>query len=287
MHYYKIAGFVMALDGFNSEYFKNRMSEYEIPDANHADITVSFSCNGEVPMPKGEKIAVANNFREYYLDGETFSIHDFLSEELGYSAAIISDIKTSRAFCYLKDIQSMGGAPVDIRCFNMLGELFRYFMLNHNGFVLHSSCIDFSGNGLAFSAPSGTGKSTHTGLWKTHYGDSVTVINDDSPAVRIIDGKPYVSGIPWSGTTGINTNKTSPLNAIVMLSQAKENTINDVDPIQSLFLVLEEISRPAFEVFSEKLMQTLDTVMSQVPVLHLGCNISKEAVDTVKNRLSL
>lgn len=286
MKYYKIADAVIALNGFDYEYVQKRMSEYEIEQVENIDITVTFSL-GTVPLPNGEKIAVANNFREYYLDGETFSIHDFLNDEFGYSAAIVSDINTSQAYCYLKDIQPLGGSPADIRCFNMLGELFRYLLLNKGGFVLHSSCIDYNGKGLAFSAPSGTGKSTHTGLWKTHYGESVTVINDDSPAVRIIDGKPYVSGIPWSGTTGINTDKTVPLKAIVMLSQAKENIISDIEAFQALFLVLEEISRPAFEFFSDKLMQNLDAVMSQVPVFHLGCTISKEAVDTVKNKLSL
>ena len=287
MRYYKIAGAIMALDGFNFDYLIRRMSEYEIPSADTVDITVTFFFGEKVPLPTGEKIAVSNNFREYYTDGKIFSVHDFLSEELGYSAAIISDMETKHARCYLKDIKDFGGAALDIRCFNMLGELFRYFMLNNDGFVLHSSCIDYRGTGIAFSAPSGTGKSTHTGLWKKHYGDAVTIINDDSPAIRIINGKPYVFGTPWSGKTDINTDKTSPLKAIVMLSQEKENTINDIAPLQSVFLVLEEISRPVFEVFFEKLMQHLDKVMSEILVLHLGCTISKDAVDTVKNRLTL
>ena len=114
MKYYKIADAVIALDGFNYEYVQKRMSEYEIEQAENIDMTVKFSL-GDVPSPNGEKIAVANNFREYYLDGETFSIHDFLNDEFGYSAAIVSDIKTSQAHCYLKDIQPLGGSPADIR----------------------------------------------------------------------------------------------------------------------------------------------------------------------------
>ena len=42
MRYYKIAGTVMALDGFDFDYLKKRMSEYEISFADKTDITVTF-----------------------------------------------------------------------------------------------------------------------------------------------------------------------------------------------------------------------------------------------------
>ena len=51
-----------------------------------------------------------------------------------------------------------------------------------------------------FSADSGTGKSTHTQLWLEHFGDRAYILNDDKPAIRLIDGKVYAL-LNKSGTT--------------------------------------------------------------------------------------
>ena len=68
-------------------------------------------------------------------------------------------------------------------------------------------------------AVSGTGKSTHTGLWKKYYGAQVEILNDDKPAIRFEDGLPYLYGTTWSGKQERewNQNASAPLRAIFFL----------------------------------------------------------------------
>ena len=146
--------------------------------------------------------------------------------------------------------------------------------------------IDYKGNGIAFLAPSGTGKSTHTGLWKKYYPDDVTVINDDSPAVKLVDDRLKMYGTPWSGKTSINANRCVDLNAIVFLRQAHENSIRRVEnPIEALQVILPETYKPVFEELANYNMDMLDILIRNVPMYIMYCNISKEAVDMVKDNV--
>ena len=82
-----------------------------------------------------------------------------------------------------------------------------------DGFFFHSSCLELDGEGYVFSAVSGTGKSTHTALWRRHFGNRVTMINDDKPVIRKCDGKFYAYGTPWMGKADIGTNTKAPVKA--------------------------------------------------------------------------
>ena len=50
------------------------------------------------------------------------------------------------------------------------GSFYRQ-LLSHNGLMLHSSAVVMDGFAYLFSAPCGTGKSTHTNLWREAFGD--------------------------------------------------------------------------------------------------------------------
>ncbi len=87
----------------------------------------------------------------------------------------------------------------------LTGSDFYTWLIKYNGILLHSSCVVVDGVAYAFSADSGTGKSTHTQLWLKRFGKRAHMLNDDKPALRIIDGKPYACGTPWSGKHDYST----------------------------------------------------------------------------------
>ena len=64
--------------------------------------------------------------------------------------------------------------------------------------ALHGSCIVYKGKAVLFLGESGTGKSTHTRLWRENIAGS-KLLNDDSPIVRYEEGGVWVYGSPWSG----------------------------------------------------------------------------------------
>ena len=81
-----------------------------------------------------------------------------------------------------------------------MGTAFNVKLLEYNGMFLHSSTVVVDGKAYSFSAPCGTGKSTHTSLWLKHFGEKAFILNDDKAAYRLIDGKYFAFGTPFSGS---------------------------------------------------------------------------------------
>lgn len=282
MLYYNIAGFNISVSGIDSDYFKKRLSEYEINPFENADLEVFYSEEEFISAPDSKPIAFEDGYREYYKTDSGFGIFD-IHRKNEYIAALEFNENVTKAHMRAVDVVKYGGADNNIRSCNMLGELFRYFILEHSGLIMHASSLMYKGGGVMFSAPSGTGKSTHTSLWRDSFGDDVTMINDDCPALKFNENGVFICGTPWSGKTEINHNVCAPLKAVVMLSRSPENTIRKLNPSEAVFLALREVRRPVFE---DKLQKTLDNVsqlLSTVPVYLLGCNISSEAAELVKN----
>lgn len=285
MPLFEIAGFPLEFSGFENEFFDRRMSEYRLTEKKAPLLKVSVL--DKAFYPEGTLISELHGFRKYYAVPDGFGIYDLLKEPDEYCAALKFDREVKTAKTYLADISQYGGMPLSIRSFNMLGDIFKYFVLKQNGIVLHSSCIKYKNSAIAFSAPPGTGKSTHSGLWKKCFPDDVTILNDDSPAIRFGKYSPGIYGTPWSGKSEINTNDGAPLEAIVILEQHPENKITELSRDEALFRILQEVPRPVFPEFMNLTLSAVEKLILQTKVYLLKCNISDEAVMTVKNKLEL
>ncbi len=160
----------------------------------------------------------------------------------------------------------------------------RLTVLGHG--IIHASSLAWRNNGLAFSANSGTGKSTHVGLWSQRFGDEVEVINDDKPAIVFEDDVPMLCGTPWSGKTSLNVNRKVPLKAIVFIERGQQNSIRRLDTLDSYFNLSSQIARPYYDAgVGEKMIEFAERLLATVPIYGLSCNISTEAVDTVVNEI--
>ena len=138
--------------------------------------------------------------------------------------------------------------------------------------AIHSSCIVADAKAVIFLGESGTGKSTHTRLWRENI-PSAVLLNDDSPIVRIIDGSVWVYGSPWSGKTPCYKQERYPLAACVRLSQAPYNAIHKLHVIKG-FAALHPSCPPEFaydERIYSHISAALGTLLKSVPVYHLEC----------------
>ncbi len=151
-------------------------------------------------------------------------------------------------------------------------------IINYNGFVLHASAVKTDDGCFLFSAPSGIGKSTHTAIWKKLFGG--TVINDDKPAIRIINGVPTAFGTPWCGKDTVRENDSAEVKALYFIKRAKENRAYRIDNDTAVYLMLESMYRPLAESGMDKLCDTLDSFVKAVPVFALECDISDNAAQT-------
>lgn len=142
-------------------------------------------------------------------------------------------------------------------------------------FAVHSSANVFHNrDAVIYLGESGTGKSTHTRLLRETYHDSF-LLNDDSPFVRCFeDGRVIVYGSPWSGKTDCYKSISFQLRAIVRLSQAPYNEIEELSPLASIAALLPSL--PPFmhrmgELCSNHVYEFLSKAISAVPVFSLRC----------------
>ena len=148
----------------------------------------------------------------------------------------------------------------------------------HHTIAIHTSCIVQQGKAIIFLGESGTGKSTHTRLWREHI-EGAFLLNDDSPIVRIIDGVPTVFGSPWSGKTPCYKQEHYPLAACVRLSQAPYNKITRLKLVQA-YAALHPSCPPDFaydDQLYDHISATLGDLLAEVPVYHLACLPDREA----------
>ncbi len=159
-------------------------------------------------------------------------------------------------------------------------------LLDFGGFMLHSSAVEVDGEAYLFSAPSGTGKSTHTAFWLELFGGRARIINDDKPAIRVQQNGIFAYGTPWSGKNDISINEGFPIKGICVLERSADNFIHRMDEGRAIFSILDQTFRPDGEAEMNKLLGLLDKVITTVPVYRLGCNISTQAAqlayDTIK-----
>lgn len=138
--------------------------------------------------------------------------------------------------------------------------------------AIHTSVIQYNGRTVLFLGESGTGKSTHTRLWRENI-DGAVLLNDDSPILRIVDGKPWMFGSPWSGKTPCYKNESYPLAACVRLSQAPYNKIHRLSIPQG-YAAIHPSCPPDFaydDTLYDYISDTLSEVLRQVPMYHLEC----------------
>lgn len=157
-------------------------------------------------------------------------------------------------------------------------------LLYYQAFLLHSSFISWQNNGILFTAPSGTGKSTQADLWKKY--EDADIYNGDRTIIRKIEGKYYGFGSPYAGSSGIYRNESAPIKAIVVIEQGPDNVIRRLHGREAFLpLFRETLMNTWNKEYMEKMTDLLMDAACQIPVYHLSCRPDQDAVNTVKNEI--
>lgn len=110
------------------------------------------------------------------------------------------------------------------------------FLVGQNTIMMHGSVIAVQDSAIAFTAPSGTGKTTHSKLWLDHL-DGSYILNGDKPLIHI--GEQVTAyGSPWCGKEGFNRNTCVPLRAICLLKRNDDNVLHQITAKEALSEVL-------------------------------------------------
>ena len=150
-------------------------------------------------------------------------------------------------------------------------------MPDYNTLLFHGSCVSVDGEAYLFAAESGTGKSTHTRLWRQYLGDRAVMVNDDKPLIRIEKGSAIVYGTPWNGKHRLGNNISVPLRAICLLERGAENSIERISKKEALPFIIKQTYRPAS---TSALAKTLGLIDNLNPDFYrLKCNMDISAAE--------
>lgn len=154
---------------------------------------------------------------------------------------------------------------------------FAEHLFDFDTLLFHGSAVAVDGEGFLFTARSGTGKSTHTQLWREVFGARAVMINDDKPFLRITDRGVLVCGSPWSGKHGLDANITVPLRGICILERGKENRIRRIESEEVIATLRHESYLPLSPDRQPRFLQLVDALAERVPLWHMECNKDPQA----------
>lgn len=150
-------------------------------------------------------------------------------------------------------------------------------LLSCDTLLFHGSVIAVDGIGYLFTAKSGTGKSTHTRLWREYFGERAVMVNDDKPLLRITDSGVTAYGTPWDGKHRLSTNIALPLKGICILTRDTTNHIEPEEPHAVYPLIVQQTNRSLSADGMKQTLCLIDRMLNIVPVYRLGCNMNIEA----------
>ena len=152
--------------------------------------------------------------------------------------------------------------------------------------VFHGASVEVDGKGYIFTAPSGTGKTTHVRLWLEYFADKVQIINGDKPILRLDNDKVSVCSTPWAGKEGLERNTEAPLHAIILIKRSTENKITRISPKDYFSELARQFYLPRSAQARLKTLDIIDKILSDVPIYLLECDISRDAAELSFNTLT-
>ena len=166
----------------------------------------------------------------------------------------------------------------------LLLQIFYVHAVQQRMIQIHSSMIDYQGKGLLFLGPSGIGKTTMAELW-SKYRDAL-IINGDMNFVQETDECFLGWGTPWHGSSPYCENTNVPVHALIVLKQASENSIRELKNFEKVQSVSNNIIYPIWlENGMELCLETLDHLLTALPVYELSCRPDEDAVRLTEEKI--
>ena len=160
-------------------------------------------------------------------------------------------------------------------------------LLHHSTLLLHGSAVAVDGQGYLFTAKCGTGKSTHTRLWRQVFGDRAMMINDDKPFICLSGDGAVICGAPWSGKHGLDTNIAVPLKGICILERGIENRISPIVPVEAREMLHKQSCPPLDGALLHTHHELVEQLLARVSLWRMECNKEIDAAITAHRAMSV
>ena len=148
----------------------------------------------------------------------------------------------------------------------------------YDAFLFHSAAIEYKGRAYLFSAPSGTGKSTHIRLWRRNFGSAIDIINGDKPIVRKnSDGVFCAYGTPWCGKERWQENRSAPVAAVCFLERGEKDEALPMEKRAAADALFGQVIYPTDPVDAMRLLTLADEFLTGTAIYKLRCTPTNEA----------
>lgn len=137
---------------------------------------------------------------------------------------------------------------------------------DRNKFLMHGALVAWKRAGYIFTAPSGTGKTTHVRLWKKYLGSDAEIINGDKPILEVKEDEIVAYGTPWAGKERLQKNTCVPVRGICFLRQSEINTIHRLSKKEALLLLLPQIYIMSDSQKAGKTLELFSEVLERIPI---------------------
>ena len=158
-------------------------------------------------------------------------------------------------------------------------------LFDYDTLLFHGSTIAVDNQAYLFTAKSGTGKSTHTRLWRELLGDKAVMVNDDKPFLKITEDGVLACGSPWNGKHRLGNNIQVPLKAICILERGEENSIKEISPKEALPMLIQQSARPADPKKMGKYMELIDRLTQKVKFYRMQCTMDPTAAQMAHDEM--
>ena len=200
-------------------------------------------------------------------------VSEFLSDETPLFTVSATDAEIE-AECRLSGVNVPYQYAEHVVMYRKIAERLCEF----SAIVFHGAILECDGRAYAVTAHSGVGKTTHTRLWLSEFGDRVRILNGDKPIFRIIDGTTYACSTPWRGKEGYGYNAMLPLGGIAFLSRGVENRSRTATADGVSMRLMNQIYISKTNLLSiSRSMRVADQILSTTPLYELECNMDPEA----------
>ncbi len=150
-------------------------------------------------------------------------------------------------------------------------------LANFDVFLFHGVAVEVDGYAYIFTAPSGTGKSTHAAIWGDLLGARMTVINGDKPFIRQANGAYCAYGSPWNGKERSGENISAPIRGICFLHRSEQNEIRKISAEEAFPLAYRQTYQPTDVEAARRVLLNMTEMLGSCALYDLGCNISPDA----------
>ena len=157
---------------------------------------------------------------------------------------------------------------------------FAEYLFEYDTLLVHGSTVAVDGKAYLFTAKCGTGKSTHTRLWREVFGDRTVMVNDDKPFLRLTEAGVLACGAPWSGKHGLDSNITVPLQGICILHRGPEDRIWPHDKEEALEMLRKQTYHPVDPETNPRFLALTQALADKVPLWRMECTRDPQAART-------